>query len=137
MKAPFHLAFPVKSLTVTKMFYNEVLGCPIGRSTDNWIDFDFFGNQISAHSSSNMEHDSETSVVDEKQVPLRHFGAILGLDQWKKLSEKLKMAGVDFIIEPQIRNKGKIGEQHIMFLSDPSGNALEFKSFSNPEEIFK
>ena len=136
MKAPFHLAFPVKSLTVTKMFYNEVLGCPIGRSAENWIDFDFFGNQISAHESSNMEQDSEISIVNEKHVPLRHFGAILAMDLWKNLSEKLKVAGIEFILEPQIRYKGQLGEQHIMLFYDPSRNALELKSFTNPEEIF-
>lgn len=136
MKAPFHLAFPVKSLTVTKMFYNEILGCPIGRSSDNWMDFDFFGNQISAHVADNMERDSDTSLVDGTSVPLRHFGAILNIDQWKQLSEKLKIAGVEFILEPQIRFEGKPGEHHFMFLYDPSGNALEFKSFSEPNEIY-
>ncbi len=136
MKAPFHLAFPVNNLTVTKMFYNEVLDCPIGRSAENWIDFDFFGNQISADESSNMEQDFETSIVNEKHVPLRHFGAILDIDLWKNLSEKLKVAGVEFILEPQIRYKGQRGEQHIMFFYDPSRNALELKSFTNPEEIF-
>lgn len=137
MKAPFHLAFPVKSLGVTKMFYHEVLGCPIGRSSDNWVDFDFFGNQISAHISNNSISDDTTSIVDEIEVPLRHFGVILSLDEWKKLADKLKVAGAEFVIEPQVRYKGKVGEQHIMFLYDPSGNALEFKAFTNPEDMFE
>ena len=137
MNAPFHLAFPVKSLGVTKMFYNEVLGCRIGRTSDRWIDFDFFGNQISAHVSDNSLHDQEFNDVDGNAVPLRHFGAVLDLDTWKILAEKLRVAGVEFVIDPQIRYKGEIGEQHIMFLYDPSGNALEFKALTNPEEIFK
>lgn len=132
---PFHLAFPVKSLGVTKMFYNEILGCKIGRSTERWIDFDFFGNQISAHVSDNSIQNAETSEVDGKEVPLRHFGAVLNMETWNVLAEKLKVAGVEFVIEPQIRYKGEVGEQHIMFLYDPSGNALEFKAFSNIEEM--
>ncbi|MCK5367571.1 MAG: VOC family protein [Cyclobacteriaceae bacterium] len=137
MKVPFHLAFPVKSITATKMFYNEVLGCPVGRKSDQWIDFDFFGNQISAHLYPEMEPDDKTSNVDDVQVPLQHFGVILENKTWQELAEKLKVAGVEFIIEPQIRYKDSVGEQHIMFFYDPSGNALEFKSFTNPEEIFK
>lgn len=137
MKAPFHLAFPVKSLGVTKMFYNEVLGCEIGRTSDRWMDFDFFGNQISAHVSKNSMQDSETSEVDGKAVPLRHFGAVLNLEAWKSLAEKLKVAGVEFVIKPLVRFEGEVGEQHIMFLYDPSGNALEFKAFANPDEMFR
>jgi extradiol dioxygenase family protein len=136
MKAQFHLAFPVKSLGVTKMFYNEVLGCNIGRSSETWMDFDFFGHQISAHVSGSEILDKEKSLVDGTEVPLRHFGAILNLEQWNDLAEKLKVAGVEFVMEPQVRYEGEVGEQHIMFLYDPSGNALEFKAFSNPEEIF-
>jgi extradiol dioxygenase family protein len=136
MKAPFHLAFPVKNLTVTKMFYHEVLGCPIGRMSDDWIDFDFFGNQISAHASVNTGQDSDTSFVDGKEVPLRHFGAVLSVEDWHKLAEKLKMSGAEFILEPQVRFENSVGEQHVMFVYDPSGNALEFKSYTNPKEIF-
>ena len=137
MNVPFHLAFPVKSLGVTKMFYNEVLGCKIGRSTEQWMDFDFFGHQLSAHICKNSIQDSDMSEVDGKEVPLRHFGVVLKLDEWSRLAEKLKVAGVEFVIEPQIRYKGEIGEQHIMFLYDPSGNALEFKAFTNTDEIFR
>ena len=135
MTFPFHLAFPVKSLGVTKMFYNEILGCEIGRSTDHWMDFDFFGNQISAHVSRNSVQDAERSEVDGTKVPLRHFGAVLDMETWNSLAEKLKVAGVEFVIEPQIRYQGEVGEQHIMFLYDPSGNALEFKSFANIDEM--
>jgi extradiol dioxygenase family protein len=137
MKAAFHLAFPVKSIGITKMFYHEVLGCPVGRSTEDWIDFDFFGHQISAHLSAHMEEDVEMTEVDEKKVPLRHFGAILSLEEWEELAHRLKASGAEFVIEPQIRYQGQVGEQHIMFVSDPSGNALEFKAFSNPEYVFK
>ena len=136
MEAIFHLAFPVKSLGVTKMFYNEVLGCEIGRSSDTWMDFDFFGHQISAHISAKTIRDDEQGIVDDKHVPLRHFGAILALDEWQKLAERLKVSGAEFILEPQIRFEGEPGEQHIMFLYDPSGNALEFKAFTNQKEVF-
>ena len=118
------------------MFYNEVLGCTIGRSSDSWIDFDFFGNQISAHISKSEVLDVEKSEVDGKAVPLRHFGAILGFEQWKNLADKLKVSGVEFVIEPQVRYKGEVGEQHIMFFLDPSGNALELKAFTNTDELF-
>ncbi len=137
MKAAFHLAFPVKSIGVTKMFYHEVLGCPIGRTSDHWIDFDFFGHQISAHLSRQEEPNGEMSEVEGKEVPLRHFGAILKIKDWEELAHRLKVAGVEFIIEPQIRYKGQPGEQHIMFVYDPSGNALEFKSFTNNSDVFR
>lgn len=135
-QTPFHLAFPVKSLGVTKMFYNEVLGCAIGRSTDHWMDFDFFGHQLSAHVSKDSGQDNTMSEVDGKEVPLRHFGVVLNKGNWELLAEKLRVAGVEFVIEPQVRYKGEAAEQYIMFLYDPSGNALEFKAFSNPEDIF-
>lgn len=137
MKAAFHLAFPVKSIGITKMFYHEVLGCPVGRSTEDWIDFDFFGHQISAHISAHMQEDVEMTEVDEKKVPLRHFGAILSMEKWDELAYRLKASGAEFVIEPQIRYQGQVGEQHIMFVNDPSGNALEFKAFVHPEEVFK
>ena len=136
MTVPFHLAFPVKSLGVTKMFYNEVLGCKIGRSTEYWMDFDFFGHQISAHVTKNSILEHDTTEVEGKVVPLRHFGVVLALEDWKRLAEKLKVAGIEFVIQPQVRYEGEIGEQHIMFIYDPSGNALEFKAFTKPEEMF-
>ena len=136
MNAAFHLAFPVKSIGITKMFYHEVIGCPVGRSTDHWIDFDFFGNQISAHLSQGMNENEESTEVDGKKVPLAHFGAILGLDKWKELAQRFKVSGTEFIIEPQIRYKDQVGEQHIMFVYDPSGNALEFKAFTKEDQVF-
>lgn len=137
MKAAFHLAFPVKSLGITKMFYHEILGCPIGRSSDHWMDFNFFGHQISAHLSKGMDGEQEMTEVDGKEVPLQHFGAILSMENWKELAHKLKVSGTEFIIEPQIRYEGQKGEQHIMFVYDPSGNALEFKAFTNEDEVFE
>ncbi len=131
------MAFPVKSLGVTKMFYNEVLGCPIGRQSETWMDFNFFGNQISAHLSSNLDQGQEKSVVDGQELPLRHFGVILELEDWRQLAEKLKVAGVEFEVAPQIRYRGEVGEQHVMFLYDPSGNALEFKAFTRPDDMFR
>ncbi len=118
------------------MFYNEVLGCPIGRSSDHWVDFNFFGHQISAHLSLEMDNEVEMTEVEGKKVPLRHFGAILSMEDWTQLAQTLKVSGTEFIIEPQVRYKGKKGEQHIMFVYDPSGNALEFKAFSDDSEIF-
>ncbi len=136
MQSVFHLAFPVKSLGITKMFYHDILGCPIGRSTDRWMDFDFFGHQISAHLSNEKERDIEMTLVDGKEVPLHHFGAILSMDEWNQLANKLMVSGTEFIIEPQVRYKGKKGEQHYMFVYDPSGNALEFKAFTESHELF-
>jgi hypothetical protein len=136
MKGAFHLAFPVKSIGVTKMFYHEVLGCPIGRSTDHWIDFDFFGHQLSAHVDENIRPEELMTEVDGTEVPLRHFGVILNKQDWESLAHKLHVAGVEFIIEPQVRYKGQPGEQHIMFVYDPSGNALEFKSFTDSDAVF-
>ena len=137
MKAAFHLAFPVKSIGITKMFYHEVLGCPVGRSSDQWIDFDFFGHQISAHVSGEDGLNGEMSEVDGKRVPLRHFGAILNIDDWEVLAQKLKVSGAEFILDPQMRYKGETGEQYIMFVRDPSGNALEFKAYTNGSEVFR
>lgn len=136
MQSVFHLAFPVKSLGITKMFYHDILGCPVGRSAERWMDFDFFGHQISAHLSNETERDNEMTKVDGKEVPLRHFGAILSVEAWKELANKLRVSGTEFIIEPQLRYKGRKGEQHYMFVYDPSGNALEFKAFLNPDDVF-
>jgi extradiol dioxygenase family protein len=137
MHTSFHLSFPVKSIGVTKMFYNEILGCPVGRSSEHWVDFDFFGNQISAHISDAATSVEETTEVDGKPVPLRHFGAILSVELWRELVQKLRVAGTEFILEPQIRYAGQPGEQHIVFVRDPSGNALEFKAFTNSQEVFQ
>ena len=136
MKTPFHLAFPVRDLEETRRFYGELLGCRIGRSADRWVDFDFWGHQLSAHLTEAQISEPPANPVDGKQVPIKHFGAILPMDEWKKLAEKVRNAGVDFIIEPYIRFKGQPGEQATMFFLDPSGNALEFKAFGDESRIF-
>ncbi len=131
----FHLAFPVHDLEEARRFYAGLLGCPTGRESERWIDFDFFGHQIVAHLAP-AERDTATNPVDGKDVPVRHFGVILEWNQWQKLAESLQQARVKFIIEPGIRFKGQVGEQATMFFKDPSGNALEFKSFRDPSQIF-
>lgn len=133
---PFHLAFPVNDLDATRRFYVGLLGCREGRSAEKWIDFDFFGHQISAHLRPDECAAARTNVVDGDQVPVRHFGAVLDWDDWHALADRLKQEGIEFIIEPHIRFKGEIGEQATMFILDPAGNALEFKSFKNPENLF-
>ena len=134
---PFHLAFPVHDLELAKEFYTNILGCTIGRSSDNWIDFNLFGHQVVAHLSTDELSKTKTSDVDNKEVPVRHFGIVLEWDQWHEFSEKLKDKGVDFLIEPYIRFKDEVGEQATMFFLDPSGNALEFKTFKDPDMLFK
>ena len=136
MNTPFHLAFPVKDLEQTKTFYGDLLGCEMGRSAERWVDFDFFGHQLSAHLRPEALDNEPTNEVDGKKVPVRHFGAILEWKQWHQLADKLKAEGISFIIEPYIRFQGQIGEQATMFFLDPSGNALEFKSFKDPSQIF-
>jgi uncharacterized protein len=132
----FHLAFPVHDLEAARRFYGGLLGCPEGRSSAHWVDFDFYGHQVVAHLSATEAGHRSTSEVDGDNVPVRHFGAILSLDAWHALAEKLKSAGTSFIIEPHIRFKGEVGEQATMFFLDPSGNALEFKAFADPSRIF-
>jgi len=134
---PFHLAFPVHDLTEAKEFYTKVLGCTLGRSSEHWIDFNLFGHQVVAHLNPDELSKTKTSYVDNKEVPVRHFGIILEWEKWHQFSAELKNKGVEFIIEPYIRFKGEIGEQATMFFLDPSGNALEFKSFKDPEMVFK
>lgn len=136
MNTPFHLAFPVKDIESTRAFFGDLLGCEIGRSTDKWIDFNFFGHQLSAHVKPEELAQANTNAVDGKNVPVRHFGAVLEWNQWHELSEKLTQHGIDFVIEPYIRFEGEVGEQATMFFLDPSGNALEFKSFKDPSQIF-
>lgn len=133
---PFHLAFPVKDLDETRVFYSDLLGCRTGRTSGKWIDFDFFGHQITAHLRPEEVQEARTNEVDGHNVPVRHFGAVLEWEQWHRLADHLKKAGVSFVIEPYIRFEGKPGEQATMFLLDPSGNALEFKSFKDPEQLF-
>ena len=134
---PFHLAFPVKNLEATKLFYNQLLGCPVGRISDYWVDFNFYGHQISAHLDPTMTINDRMSVVDGTEVPLNHFGVVLGKVDWELLQEKFLAAGIEFVQAPNIRHKEKVGEQGSMFIEDPSGNVLEFKYFVNGEDIFK
>jgi len=134
--AVFHLAAPIKDIEATRAFYAGLLGCDQGRETDRWIDFDFFGHQVSFHLADMDQSNDPTNSVDGKQVPVRHFGAVLDWDDWHTLSETLRNAGTAFIIEPYIRFKGETGEQATMFFLDPSGNALEFKSFKDESQIF-
>ncbi len=135
---PFHLAFPVSDLPSARHFYGTVLGCPEGRSAEHWIDFDLFGHQIVAHykpapAASEALH---SNPVDGHDVPVPHFGVVLQMSQWEALAERLRGAGVPFVIEPYVRFKGEVGEQATMFFLDPSGNALEFKAFADPSMIF-
>jgi hypothetical protein len=133
---PFHLAFPVHDIDAARHFYGGLLGCPEGRSAPEWIDFDFFGHQIVAHFSPDARPKAHTNPVDGHDVPVPHFGAVLGMASWEVLAEKLKMAGVEFVIEPTVRFRGEPGEQATMFFLDPSGNALEIKAMANPENLF-
>ncbi len=135
---PFHLAIPVSSLAHSRQFYGELLGCPEGRSTELWIDYNFFGHQLVCHLAKE-EHSSPChNPVDGHQVPVPHFGVVLEMAQWRELRDKLIAANIDFVIEPYIRFEGKAGEQATMFFYDPSGNALEFKAFKDIEsELFK
>tara|TARA_Y100000817_G_scaffold274974_1_gene235562 strand:- start:49 stop:474 length:426 start_codon:yes stop_codon:yes gene_type:complete len=132
---PFHLAFPIKNIKETKMWYTNILGCSIGRESEKWIDFNFFGHQISAHLSE--ESDLIThNKVDGQKVPSRHFGIILTTSEWNTLAKRLSDLEVEFIIKPYTRFKGEKGEQSTLFIKDPSENFLEFKSFKDDDMIF-
>ena len=133
---PFHLAFPVHDLDAARGFYGRLLGCPEGRSAAEWIDFDFFGHQIVAHLAEGMEPRRHSNKVDGHNVPVPHFGAVLGMEAWRALAEKLTAAGTDFIVEPHIRFEGLPGEQATMFFLDPSGNAIELKAMRDPAKLF-
>ncbi len=134
--ALFHLAFPVRDIAEARGFYGGLLGCPEGRSSPNWVDFDFHGHQIVAHLAPEECRAAPTGEVDGDAVPVRHFGAILDLPHWQALAAKLKAAGTRFIIEPHVRFAGEVGEQATMFFLDPSGNALEFKAFADRSQVF-
>lgn len=135
----FHMAFPVTDLEATRAFYCRHVGCVEGRSAERWIDFDFYGHQISAHLVEEMDV-AVTNAVDGDAVPTRHFGCILPWAAWHDLAERMKNAAstgeTRFIIEPKIRFVGEPGEQATMFVTDPSGNALEFKSFRDDKQVF-
>lgn len=142
---PFHLAFPVHDLTRTRRFFVDVLGCKVGRESDRWIDFDFFGHQITAHlapeevATQALEPQSfagASNPVDGHQVPVRHFGVVLTMQSWRELAERLEAAGTRFLIEPHVRFRGEPGEQATFFLRDPSGNGIEFKAFEDPSRLF-
>ena len=132
----FHLAFPVRDLEEARNFYGGLLGCPEGRSSPDWIDFDFYGHQIVAHLAPEEASLAATSAVDGQSVPVRHFGAILSQAQWQAMAARLSAAGTVFIIEPQVRFQGQPGEQSTLFFLDPSGNALEFKAFADDAMVF-
>jgi len=132
----FHYAFKVKDILTTRQFYIDILGCKEGRSTENWIDFSFFGNQLSAHVSADIPSPDYCGKVDGIPVPIPHFGCLLDPGEFKNIRQKLEAAQVEFVIKPQKRYEGKTGEQLTMFVFDFSGNPLEFKAFSNSDEVF-
>jgi extradiol dioxygenase family protein len=133
---PFHLAFPVDDLSRAREFYGGLLGCPEGRSSEQWIDFDFWGHQVVAHLAPGEVGRAATNAVDGHAVPVRHFGVVLEWDAWHRLAERMRAAGIAFVIEPGIRFAGQVGEQATMFFLDPAGNALEFKAFKDPSQLF-
>jgi extradiol dioxygenase family protein len=133
---PFHLAFPVDDLAAARRFYGGLLGCPEGRSADDWIDFNLHGHQIVAHLAPDLAPQRTTNEVDGEHVPVPHFGIVLPMEDWEKLAERLTDADVDFVIPPTVRFAGQPGEQATMFLLDPAGNALEFKAMADPSRLF-
>ncbi|MEZ5614836.1 MAG: VOC family protein [Rhodocyclaceae bacterium] len=133
---PFHLAFPVTDLSRAREFYGKFLGCPEGRSSDEWVDFNFRGHQLVAHLVKGMAGEEAVNLVEDMQVPVRHFGLVLPMQEWQTLAERFRAAGMEFLIEPCVRFRGQPGEQATMFLRDPFGNALEFKAFADPARLF-
>jgi extradiol dioxygenase family protein len=136
MLTPFHIAFPVDDLASAREFYGALLGCPEGRISDEWIDFDLFGHQIVAHLAPARPKPQHHNPVDGHDVPVPHFGVVLTMDDWRALADRLTAAGVSFVIAPHIRFKGQPGEQATMFFLDPAGNALEFKAFADMGQLF-
>ncbi|MFG6529802.1 MULTISPECIES: VOC family protein [unclassified Sulfitobacter] len=135
MLTPFHLAYNVRDLDETRAFYGDVLGCTEGRSTETWVDYSFFGHQISMHLGEPFKTEA-TGKVGEHMVPMPHLGVVLGMEHWKALAERLKGAEVDFVIEPSLRFEGEPGEQATMFFRDPSGNPIEVKGFADMDRVF-
>jgi len=133
--SPFHLAFPVDDLAAARAFWGHVMGCPEGRSSDQWIDFNFYGHQIVTHLTSSAK-ESAANPVDGHDVPVPHFGIVLGMEEWKALAARLTDAGVEFVIAPHIRFAGQTGEQATMFFRDPAGNAIEMKGFADRSKLF-
>ena len=136
MIQPFHLAIPVKNLELCRTFYRDIIQCVEGRSDTHWVDFNFFGHQLVIHQKDNFIPQQISNPVDGQDVPVPHFGVVLSMNEWRKLSERLKENGTKFIIEPTIRFKGKPGEQATLFFKDPEGNALEFKAFKDVRQLF-
>ena len=136
MIQPFHLAIPVKNLELCRTFYRDIIKCIEGRSDTHWVDFNFFGHQLVIHQKDNFIPQQISNPVDGHEVPVPHFGVVLSMNEWRKLSERLKENGTKFIIEPTIRFKGKPGEQATLFFKDPEGNALEFKAFKDLSQLF-
>ena len=134
--SPFHLAIPIDDLAINKAFYETVLGCQPGRSSDHWADYDFFGHQLVLHHDPNHKAKAHHNEVDGKSVPVPHFGVVLPWDEFDDLATRLNDKGVDFVIAPYLRFEGLPGEQKTMFFYDPAGNALEFKSFRNLDQLF-
>jgi len=133
---PFHLAIPVTNLAAAEEFYCGLLGCSKGRTASRWIDIDFFGHQVTLHLVDDDSSAALTNPVDGASVPSRHFGVVLAMDDWRLLAEKLEQADCEFLISPRIRFRGEVGEQATLFLYDPASNALEFKSFADPTQLF-
>lgn len=136
--SPFHLAFPVHDIAAARAFWGGVMGCAEGRSSDDWVDFDFYGHQIVAHQAPGVVAQSPrgTNPVDGHDVPVPHFGIVLGMEEWRALADRLTAAGVAFVIDPHIRFEGQPGEQATMFFTDPSGNAIEMKAFADRSKLF-
>ncbi len=133
---PFHLAFPVNDLAAARTFYGGLLGCPEGRSSPDWIDFNFYGHQIVAHLAPGEVNEVAANAVDGHGVPVRHFGVVLSMEEWEAAAEKLTKANMEFVIKPYIRFRGEPGEQATMFFKDPSGNAIEMKAFADINSLF-
>ncbi|WJY17954.1 VOC family protein [Alteriqipengyuania flavescens] len=133
---PFHLAFPVDDLAAARAFYGGVLGCAEGRSSDEWVDFDFFGHQIVAQLAPARSGDAASNHVDGHGVPVPHFGLVLEMAEWRAMADRLKAAGIRFLMEPTVRFAGQSGEQATMFFRDPAGNALEIKAMAHPDKLF-
>ena len=134
--SPFHIAIPVHNLEVCRLFYRDVLGCEEGRSSDHWVDFNFFGHQLVIHFKAPSKEVLHSNPVDGKSVPIPHYGVVLDWDIFHTFAEDLKQKNITFIIEPYIRFEGLVGEQATMFFKDPAGNALEFKAFKDLSQLF-
>lgn len=136
MVQPFHLAIPVKNLEPCRTFYREILKCEEGRSDTHWVDFNFFGHQLVIHQKDGFKPNRISNPVDGHDVPIPHFGVVLEWNKWEALADRLRANNTEFVIEPTIRFKGKVGEQATMFFNDPEGNALEFKAFKDMSQLF-